>query len=95
LNHAKAVQLADSIARTGKAKVLSDSFFNEFTLQLPRPAAEVVEAMAKRENTARACRFALLSRQFGPRQSFAGHGDGDDERGRHGREICSALGEVL
>jgi len=48
LNHAKAVELADRIAQTGKAEVVSDSFFNEFTLRLPKPAAEVVEALARR-----------------------------------------------
>ena len=26
----------------------NDTFFNEFTLRLPRPAADVVEAMARR-----------------------------------------------
>ncbi len=48
LNHAKAVALADRIAQTGKAEMVSDSFFNEFTLSLPKPAAEVVEALARR-----------------------------------------------
>ena len=48
LNHAKAVQLAERIAATAKAEVVSDSFFNEFALRLPRPAAEVVEALAER-----------------------------------------------
>ena len=48
LNHAKAVQLAERIAATGKAELVSDSFFNEFTLRLPKPAAEVVEALAER-----------------------------------------------
>jgi glycine dehydrogenase subunit 1 len=48
LNHAKAVQLAERIAATGTAEVVPDSFFNEFALRLPRPAAEVVEALAER-----------------------------------------------
>jgi glycine cleavage system P protein (glycine dehydrogenase) subunit 1 len=48
LNHAKAVQLADRITATGKVEIVSDSFFNEFTLRLPKPAAEVVEALAER-----------------------------------------------
>jgi glycine dehydrogenase subunit 1 len=48
LNHAKAVQLAERIAAIGKAEVVSDSFFNEFALRLPKPAAEVVEALAER-----------------------------------------------
>ena len=48
LNHAKAVQLAERIAATGTAEVVPDSFFNEFALRPPRPAAEVVEALAER-----------------------------------------------
>jgi glycine cleavage system P protein (glycine dehydrogenase) subunit 1 len=48
LNHAKAVQLAERIAAIGKAEIVSDSFFNEFALRLPKPAAEVVEALAER-----------------------------------------------
>ena len=48
LNHARASQLADRIAALPGVKVLNDSFFNEFTVKLPRPAAEVVEALAAR-----------------------------------------------
>ncbi len=48
LNHAAAVALADRITATGKAEVVSDSFFNEFTLRLAKPAGEVVEALAGR-----------------------------------------------
>jgi glycine dehydrogenase subunit 1 len=44
LNHAKAVRLAE---RLRKVEVLNDSFFNEFTLRLPKPAAPVVEALAR------------------------------------------------
>src|SRR3546814_7189962 len=46
LNHAHAVQLADRLAGVKGSFVLNDSFFNEFTVRLPRPAAEVVEALA-------------------------------------------------
>jgi glycine cleavage system P protein (glycine dehydrogenase) subunit 1 len=94
LNHAKAVQLADRIARTGKAKVLSDSFFNEFTLQLPRPAAEVVEAMAKREILA----GVPVSRFYPDNSDLANlllvtatEMTSEDDMAR----FCSALGEVL
>src|SRR6201991_1508068 len=48
LNHAKASQLADKVAAVPGVKVLNDSFFNEFTVQLPKPAAPVVEALAGR-----------------------------------------------
>ncbi|UYN95695.1 MAG: aminomethyl-transferring glycine dehydrogenase subunit GcvPA [Enhydrobacter sp.] len=46
LNHAKASELADRIGALPGVKVLNDSFFNEFTVALPKPAAPVVEALA-------------------------------------------------
>ncbi|WP_439493077.1 aminomethyl-transferring glycine dehydrogenase subunit GcvPA [Bosea sp. (in: a-proteobacteria)] len=46
VNHANAVALADALAGVKGVAVLNESFFNEFTVKLPRPAAEVVEALA-------------------------------------------------
>ncbi|HYF89923.1 aminomethyl-transferring glycine dehydrogenase subunit GcvPA [Azospirillum sp.] len=48
LNHAKAVQMADKLAAVPGVQVLNDGFFNEFTVKLPKPAAAVVEELAKR-----------------------------------------------
>ncbi|MBP2310870.1 aminomethyl-transferring glycine dehydrogenase subunit GcvPA [Azospirillum soli] len=48
LNHAKAGQLADRLSGVKGVEILNDTFFNEFTVKLPRPAAEVVEALAER-----------------------------------------------
>jgi len=48
LNHAKACALADKLARVGGVEVITPTFFNEFTLKLSKPAATVVEALAKR-----------------------------------------------
>jgi len=48
LNHAAAVQLAEKLARLPDASVVNDTFFNEFTLRLPRAAAPVVDALAAR-----------------------------------------------
>ncbi|MES1151056.1 MAG: aminomethyl-transferring glycine dehydrogenase subunit GcvPA, partial [Dongia sp.] len=48
LNHATASNLADRLTRIPGVKLLNETFFNEFTLVLPKPAAPVVEAMAKR-----------------------------------------------
>ena len=48
LNHANAVKLADMLAGVKGVKLLNESFFNEFTLKLSKPAAEVVEALAER-----------------------------------------------
>jgi glycine dehydrogenase subunit 1 len=48
LNHARAVQLAGKLADVKGVALLNDSFFNEFTLRLKRPAAAVVDALAER-----------------------------------------------
>ena len=46
LNHARAVQLADALAAVKGFEVLSDAFFNEFSLRLPTNAAQTVNALA-------------------------------------------------
>jgi len=46
LNHAKASELADRIETVPGVKLVNQSFFNEFTVRLPKPAAPVVEALA-------------------------------------------------
>lgn len=46
LNHAMAVQTADRLAKINGVKVLNDNFFNEFSVELPKPAAEIVERLA-------------------------------------------------
>ena len=48
VNHGRAVALADHLADLDGVEVLNSSFFNEFTLRLPRPAAEVVEELVGR-----------------------------------------------
>ncbi len=48
LNHANAVKLAESLSEVPGVSVLNDSFFNEFTVRLPRSAADVVEELADR-----------------------------------------------
>ncbi len=48
VNHANAVKLADQLARVRGVEVLNRSFFNEFTVRLAKPAAEVVERLAER-----------------------------------------------
>ncbi len=45
LNHAGAVALADALGSVPGVTVLNETFFNEFTVKLPRPAADVVEAL--------------------------------------------------
>jgi len=48
LNHAKASELADRVTSVPGVKLVNQSFFNEFTVRLPKPAAPVVEALAAR-----------------------------------------------
>jgi len=47
LNHAMACNLADALVKIPGCKVLNDNFFNEFVLELPKPAATVVDELAK------------------------------------------------
>jgi glycine dehydrogenase subunit 1 len=46
LNHAAAVSLAERLEQVPGIRLLNRTFFNEFTVQLPRPAAAIVEALA-------------------------------------------------
>ncbi|HLH49478.1 MAG TPA: aminomethyl-transferring glycine dehydrogenase subunit GcvPA, partial [Roseiarcus sp.] len=48
VNHANAVALAERLAGVKGVSVLNECFFNEFTLRTPRPAAEVIEALARK-----------------------------------------------
>ncbi|HEY1877430.1 MAG TPA: hypothetical protein VGG66_08160, partial [Rhizomicrobium sp.] len=46
INHAKACALADRLSALPGIEVLTPSFFNEFTIRLPGPAAAVVDRLA-------------------------------------------------
>ena len=48
VNHANAVQLADRISAVPGVEILNQNFFNEFTMRTPRPAADLIEALARR-----------------------------------------------
>jgi Glycine cleavage system protein P (pyridoxal-binding), N-terminal domain len=45
-NHARAVALADRLTAIKGVSLVTPAFFNEFTIRLAKPAAEVVEALA-------------------------------------------------
>ncbi len=47
LNHEKALATRDALAAIPGVEVLTPRFFNEFAVRLPRPAAEVVEKLAR------------------------------------------------
>ncbi len=49
LNHARAVRLADTLSGIDGIDVVNDTFFNEFTVRLPKPAVAVVDALAERK----------------------------------------------
>ncbi len=46
LNHEAACELADILSAIDGVDLVNESFFNEFTLRLSKPAADVVEALA-------------------------------------------------
>jgi glycine dehydrogenase subunit 1 len=48
VNHANAVKLAERLSDVKGTAVVNATFFNEFTLRLPRPGAQVVEDLAAR-----------------------------------------------
>jgi glycine dehydrogenase subunit 1 len=48
LNHARACQLADRLAAVPGVRIVNDSFFNEFAVELPVDARDVVHQMAAR-----------------------------------------------
>src|SRR5271166_2692961 len=48
VNHANAVLLADLLCAVPGVSIVNTHFFNEFTLRTPRPAAELIEALARR-----------------------------------------------
>ncbi|HYM74035.1 MAG TPA: aminomethyl-transferring glycine dehydrogenase subunit GcvPA [Stellaceae bacterium] len=47
LNHAAACTLADRLAAVPGVSLVNNSFFNEFTLRLPKPAAPVIATLAE------------------------------------------------
>lgn len=48
LNHEAAIRTADALAKVPGVKLVNKNFFNEFTVELPKPAQGVVEALAAR-----------------------------------------------
>ncbi|MFY8076121.1 MAG: aminomethyl-transferring glycine dehydrogenase subunit GcvPA [Sphingorhabdus lacus] len=49
VNHALAVQAADRLTQITGVELVNDSFFNEFTLRLPKEARPVVRALADKK----------------------------------------------
>jgi len=49
LNHENACELADMLDNVEGAQVLNETFFNEFTVKLSKPAADVVQALSDKD----------------------------------------------
>lgn len=49
LNHEAACKLADAVTAVPGVKLLSENFFNEFAVELPKSSQEVVEALAAKD----------------------------------------------
>jgi glycine dehydrogenase subunit 1 len=49
VNHARAVRTREALAAIPGVEVLTPRFFNEFAVRLPRPAAQVVDALARED----------------------------------------------
>ena len=65
INHAKASALADRLAALPGVELVTNAFFNEFTLKLPKAAAAVVEALAAKGVIAGVPASRLLPRDKG------------------------------
>jgi glycine dehydrogenase subunit 1 len=48
LNHEAACKLADAVTSIKGVKLLTQNFFNEFTIELPKESAPIVESLAKK-----------------------------------------------
>lgn len=48
INHANAVKLADALGAVPGVKVMNETFFNEFTIETPKPGAEVIDALVEK-----------------------------------------------
>ena len=49
INHEKACKLADKLSAIDGVELVNDSFFNEFTLRLAKPAKDVVKSMLEKD----------------------------------------------
>ncbi|NVJ92000.1 MAG: aminomethyl-transferring glycine dehydrogenase subunit GcvPA [Methylocystaceae bacterium] len=48
LNHARACQVADRLAKIDGVTIINDTFFNEFTVRLSKSASGVIDALAEK-----------------------------------------------
>ncbi len=48
LNHEAACKLADALSKVSGVKVINETFFNEFTIELSKPSKEIIETLASK-----------------------------------------------
>ena len=95
LNHAKAVAAAERLAQVPGVELVNDSFFNEFTLRLPKEARPVgARAGRARRARRRLARAALSGRR---RRSRTGWSSRSPRRSTEEdvEALAAALEEVL
>src|SRR5262249_303204 len=91
LNHAAAVHAAEQLEHVAGVTLLTDSFFNEFTIRLPRPAAPVGDRLARSgplgggpaRHRRRRPGVAAFTRPAGARRPAAGRGHRAHQRRRY------------
>ena len=49
INHGRALRLKEALTKVAGVEVLTPRFFNEFAIRLPKPASEIVAALARRD----------------------------------------------
>src|SRR3954463_852029 len=94
LNHARASTLADRLSRIAGVELVTPTFFNEFTLKLPKPAAPLVEALAAKGVIAGVPASRLLPRENSAQNLLilaATETNSDDDFAA----LASALQEIL
>ena len=80
LNHAKAVQAAERLAAIPGVQLVNASFFNEFTLRLPRAGGGGRRGAGRARHPRRRAGQPVLSRTDRTGRSAAGRGDRDRHR---------------
>ena len=94
LNHAKAVQLSEKLAKVKGVSVLNNAFFNEFSVRLTKPAADVVSALAKKNILGGVPASRLLPHEADAKNILvlaATELNNDDDMDK----LANALGEIL
>jgi hypothetical protein len=91
------VQAAQALAAVPGVALVNQSYVNEFTVTLPRPAAEVVDALAAKRVLGGVALSRLVPASRAWRTPAGGH-QRTDERGRHrgpGGGACGGIGMTV